>query len=148
MFHELIGPKLEKDYVETGKISVTYKNYPLPQHQNAMRDAMGALCALSEGKYPGFADAMYALEKQKANADVSDAERSEVAAKAGVDPANFAKCLSEGWYYGKIQSEMADGNRLNLPGTPSPYLNGQLMKFKSEAEFFAMLDAAVSVSAK
>lgn len=145
-FHALIEPRLWKEYVDTKKISLTYKNYPLPQHQNAIRDAMAGLCALSEGKYREFSDLMYALEEKKTNADVSDAERAELATKSGVDPANFAKCLSEGWYYAKIQSEMADGNRLGLSYTPSVYLNGKIVEFKSSEEFFAILDAAIAAA--
>ncbi len=111
-FHALIEPRIRKDYVETKKISVTYKNFPLPRHQNAVGDALGGLCALSEGKYLEYADAMYAFEETKSNADTSDAERLEVAKGVGVDPATFSKCLSEGWYVKKLESEKADGIRL------------------------------------
>ena len=144
--HDLIEPKL-KEYATSGKISLTYKNYPLPQHQNAEGDALASLCALSVGKYSEYADAMYALEKTKLNADVSDAERTEIAKNVGItDLDQFGKCLSEGWYMGRIAADKKEGDRLELDHTPSVYFNDKIVDFKSVDEFFAILDATVGAA--
>lgn len=146
-FHELVEPKIRKDYADAGKISLTYKNYPLPQHQNAEGDALAGMCALSAGKYLEFSEGMYALESKKMNADVSDAERVEVAKAAGIsDVAEFSKCLSEGWYVSRIAKDKADGDRLRLDHTPSVYFNDKIVDFKSVEEFFAILDATIAAS--
>lgn len=61
-FHSLIEGKLRTEYADTGKLAIEYKNYPLPQHQNAVGDGLGSMCALSQGKYLEFSDKMYVLE--------------------------------------------------------------------------------------
>lgn len=144
-FHELIEPKLRKDYADAGKISLVYKNYPLPQHQNAEADGLAGMCALSAGKYTEFSEGMYAFELSKANQDVSDAERLDVAKTAGVaDMATFGTCLKEGWYLGRIAKDKQEGDRLGLDHTPSVYFNDQIVDFKSVEEFFAILDASIA----
>lgn len=147
VFHELVEPKLRKDYADAGKIALVYKNFPLPQHQNAPGDAVASLCALPMGKYHEFSDKMYAFETSKANADVTDAERIEVAKSAGItDAETFGKCLSENWYLGRVDKDMAEGERLGLNRTPSIYVNDRIMEFKSVEEFFAILDASIAAA--
>ena len=146
-FHSLIEGKLRKDYADTNKIKLVYKSYPLPQHQNAEGDAVASFCALSQGKFTEFSEKMYVLEEAKANMDVSDAERLEVAKFAGVaDMPTFETCLKEGWYVNRMKKDMQDGDRLGLDHTPSIYVNDKIMDFKSVEEFFSILDASITAA--
>lgn len=146
-FHSLIEGKLRKDYADTGKLAVEYKNYPLPQHQNAVGDGLASMCALSQGKFIEFSDKMYVLEEAKMNADITDAERLEVAKYAGVtDIAAFETCMKEGWYLDRITKDMKEGDRLGLDHTPSIYINDKIVDFKSTEEFFSIIDATVTSS--
>ncbi len=73
VFHKDVEERLWKDYIDTKKITATFYNYPLtftgrdgnPVHQNAEGDALGALCALSGGKYREYRDVLYTLEDTK-----------------------------------------------------------------------------------
>lgn len=146
-FHSLIEGKLVKEYVDTGKVKLVHKSYPLPQHQNAEGDAVASFCALSQGKFTEFSEKMYTLEEAKANMDVSDVERLEVAKFAGVaDMPTFETCLKEGWYVDRMKKDMQEGDRLGLDHTPSIYVNDKIMDFKSVEEFFAILDASVAAA--
>lgn len=144
-FEKTIGQELYEKYVVANKITVTYKNFPLPQHQNAERDALAALYALSKGKYWDFSLLMYALEDQKKGDKVSDEERTELGKKVGLDPVEMQKSLDEGWYANQVAKEKKEGEAMGLEGTPSIYLNGTIMKFKSKEEFFGMIDAALKM---
>ena len=55
------------------------------------------------------------------------------------------KSLDEGWYKKKLAKEKQEGEAKGLEGTPSVYLNGTIMKFKSKEEFFGMIDAALKL---
>lgn len=79
------------------------------------------------------------------NADITDAERLEVAKYAGVpDLASFETCMKEGWYLDRIAKDMKDGERLGLDHTPSIYVNDKIVDFKSDEEFFSIIDASVA----
>ena len=144
-FEKTIGEELYEKYVKTNKITATYKNFPLTQHKNALRDALSALYALSQGKYWEFSIQMYALEGQKQGDIVTDAERVAIGTKIGLDPVEMQKSLDEGWYMNQIIKEKNEGEAMGLEGTPSIYLNGNIMKFSSKEEFFAMIEAALQM---
>lgn len=144
-FEKTIGEELFEKYVKTNKITATYKNFPLTQHKNAERDALAALCSLSQGKYWDFSKEMYALEDQKKSEKVTDAERISIATRVGIDSTVFTQCLNEGWYMKQIAREKKEGEAMGLQGTPSVYLNGKIMKFGSKEEFFAIIDGVLKM---
>lgn len=113
-FEKTVGGELHEKYVQTNKITVTYKNFPLPQHKNAERDALAALYALSQGKYSEFSLEMYALEDQKKGDKVTDEERVALGKKVGLDPVEMQKSLDEGWYLNQIAKEKNEGEAMGL----------------------------------
>jgi protein-disulfide isomerase len=74
-FSDALGGAFEA-YAASGKTTITYKQFPLTSiHPNAYRDAIAALCVAEQGKYMDGKKALYALEKKKAGAKVSDEDR-------------------------------------------------------------------------
>lgn len=144
-FEKTIGQELYEKYIKTNKITATYKNFPLTQHQNAERDALAGLYALSQGKYWEFSLLMYDLEDRKKGDKVTDAERTALGKQVGLDPVEMQKSLDEGWYVNQVEKEKKEAEAMGLEGTPSIYLNGTIMKFKSKEEFFGMIDAALKM---
>lgn len=74
VFHKTIEDRLWKDYIEPGKVTATFLNYPLtftnpttgkPLHENAEGDALASFCALPTGKYRDYRNALYAMEDVK-----------------------------------------------------------------------------------
>jgi len=55
------------------------------------------------------------------------------------------KSLDEGWYLNQIAREKREGEAMGLQGTPSVYLNGNIMKFSSKEEFFGIIDAILKM---
>ncbi|MDD2486931.1 MAG: thioredoxin domain-containing protein [Candidatus Gracilibacteria bacterium] len=142
-FEKNIGNKILTDYAMTNKIGLTYKNFPLPFHKNAMDDANASMCALSEGKYKVFAEKMYALEDAKKGERVTKIERQNIAKETGLNMDNFNKCMDEGFYISKIKEDMDIGDKLGLEGTPSVYVNGKNLDFRNPDEFFKILDQLI-----
>ena len=147
-FHTATSAKIFSQYVDTGRIGLTIKNYPLPGHKNAARDALAALCAASQNKYRAYGDDLYAMESEKSGMPTTDNERIALAKKNNLDVATFSQCLSEGHYIHTIEQEIADGDTHHLEGTPSIYLNGVAMKFTSWDDFFQMVDAYIAQMSK
>lgn len=88
---------------------------------------------------------MYALEDQKKGDKVTDAERTALGKQVGLDPVEMQKSLDEGWYVNQVEKEKKEAEAMGLEGTPSIYLNGTIMKFKSKEEFFGIIDAALKM---
>jgi protein-disulfide isomerase len=109
-FSEKLGDVFQS-YADTGKTVLVYKQFPLTNiHKNAYRDAIAALCAAEQGKYLEYKHTLYALEKDKAMATVTDADRIEIARANGIDVASMTQCLSESRYAAQVDREIAEGD--------------------------------------
>ncbi len=143
MFEKVIWDKLITDYVNTNKIWLTFKNFPLSYHQNALYDAHASLCAHAWNKFLEFFKEIYALEEQKSWETVLDEEREQIATKVGLNLLNFQKCMNEWNYIWKIQEDIKLWESMWLNGTPSIYANWKLLKFSSYEQFFQILDQLI-----
>lgn len=128
-FAHSVMPILES-YAASGRLLIIYKQYPLTTiHKNAYRDSLAALCANEQGKYQEYKKELYALEEEKAGATVSDEERVTATQDTGIDTAIFTSCLSTDKYKSVIASDVADGDAVNIPGTPTLFFDGKRLDF-------------------
>lgn len=123
-FSHSVGGLLES-YAASGKVMITYKQFPLTQiHKNAYRDSIAGLCAAEQGKYMEYKKTLYSLEEQKAGATTTDADRVEIARANGLDAAAMTQCLADNRYAAQVDAEMAEGDAKGVNGTPTTYLDG------------------------
>lgn len=60
--------QLKKDYIDTGKISLTFRHYPLHSiHPNAQKAAEATECANEQGKFWEYHDILFKLQDSWAN---------------------------------------------------------------------------------
>jgi len=55
-------PDIKKNYIDTNKVKLIVKNYPLPFHPNAQKAAEAAECASDQGKYWEMHDAIFSAK--------------------------------------------------------------------------------------
>ena len=139
-FEKSIWEKMLNNYALTNKIGLTYKNFPLTFHPNAFGDALAAMCAHSQWKYSEFAKAMYNLEDIKKWEKVTPQEREKLATDISLNIADFNKCVNEWHYINKINEDLALWNKMQLPGTPSVYVNWKILNYTNEQDFFTILN--------
>lgn len=105
--------KIKEKYINTGKVKLVYRDFPLDFHPNAMPAAIAANCAGEQGKYFGMHDAIFV--NQTAVSDLVS-----IASKVpGLDMAKFKECLSEGKYTGEVSKDIMDGRAIGVMGTPT-----------------------------
>lgn len=122
-FNETIHPIFE-EYAASGRLMITYRQFPLASHKNAKWDAIAALCAAEQGKYMGYKKWLYAMEKTKAGKLATDADRVTLAKEKGLDEAKFSQCLSSRAYEKQVESDIALWDSKWVSGTPTIYLDG------------------------
>jgi protein-disulfide isomerase len=123
---------LKKKYGQ--KIKVVFKNFPLPFHNHAEQAAVAGLCANEQGT-----DYFWKMHDQMfANQDALDAEGlKKTAAKIGLKPDMFEKCLSENKYLAQVKAEMEEGRKIKVKSTPTFFINGQLVNGAQPLEVFS-----------
>ncbi|HRI36776.1 MAG TPA: thioredoxin domain-containing protein [bacterium] len=142
-FHDTVEQQVYDRYVNTGKIRVEYKNFPLTPHRNAERDAAAALCAAEQGRFDAYAARLYAWEKSQNGKATSDDNRIEIARQTdAIDVTQFSTCLLESHYLGQVRSEFREAtNTLKLPGTPSFLVDGVLVSIDTPEDILGALEA-------
>jgi len=110
-----VMPPLIKSYVDTGKVRFVMREYPIENlHRRAIPTSEAALCAGDQGNYWGMHDALFT--DQKAN---TDEQFQQMAASLGLDVAAFSECMDSDKFMEQIKTDMAEGQKLGISGTPS-----------------------------
>ena len=146
-------PSIKKDYIDTGKVKLVYRDFPLGFHPGAIPYAEAAECAREVGK----ADAAYfkmhdkIFEEQnkldggtvKSTIEYPGAETLKKWAKdIGYDISN---CLDSGKYKNEVQKDSADGQSSGIQGTPGFFVNGiSLSGAQPYSAFKQVIDAELN----
>jgi protein-disulfide isomerase len=111
-------PQLINDYVNTGKVVLIFKHFPIFGPDSATA-AMASMCAHDQGKFWEFHDRLYQNQGTEnsgwANADNMKRSASDL----GLDRKQFDSCLDGGKYKSYVESDLALAEKLGFPGTPS-----------------------------
>jgi len=133
-------PQLKKDYVDSGKVKIVFRDYPLPFHQSAQKAGEASECADDQGKFWEMHDKLF--NNQQA-LGVSDLKK--YAGELGLDQKKFDECLDSGKHASEIQSDMNDGSSYGVSGTPSFFVNGNLLVgAQPYSEFKRLIDAELA----
>ena len=63
----------------------------------------------------------------------------EKAARLGLDPEEFNKCLDSSRFAEQVRADLEDGQRLGVTGTPAVFINGRFLSGAQPYEEFARI---------
>jgi len=113
-----VNPLLVKLREEFGdKVTIAYKDFPLPMHRNAQKASEAARCAGEQGKFWEYHDLLYSTKAL----EVNDLKKHAQTLK--LDEAQFNKCLDSGAEAEIVKKNLEEGKTLGLSGTPSFFAN-------------------------
>lgn len=121
-FYEQTLPQIEENYINTGKVKLVYRDYPLGFHQNAQKAAEAAECADEQGKFWEMHDMIF--ENQNA---IDTASLKQYAGQLGLNTSEFNDCLDSGRMASEVQKDFSDGSLYGVTGTPAFFINGVLV---------------------
>jgi protein-disulfide isomerase len=110
--------QMEKEY--GGKVRMTWKNYPLPFHNNAEPAAEAAMAAGAQGKFWEMHDKLFANQQS-----LDRPALEKYATELGLNMAKFKADLDAQKYKGQIESESKEGTAVGVTGTPAVFINGR-----------------------
>jgi protein-disulfide isomerase len=106
-------PTLAKQYVETGKVLIAFRQFPLDIHPFAQKAAEGSLCAGQQGKFWAFHDDLFASPQA-----LDPAGLPARAERLGLNADVFAKSLS-GQTAANVESDKQGAQPFGITGTPT-----------------------------
>ena len=120
-----VYPSLKKDYIDTGKVKMVFRDYPLPFHEPmATFEANAANCAKEQGgdsAYFKFHNSIFTKTKSNGNGLTKD-EIYQFASDLGLNQANLKACADSAKYAEEIKKDVADGGAVGVSGTPSFFI--------------------------
>lgn len=124
-------PQLKENYIDTGKVKLVYRDFPLSSiHPSAQKAAEAAECADDQGKYWEYHDILFENQNTWASGD-SVAEFKSYASQLGLNTQNFNQCLDSGKYTQEVRNDIQDGINLGVTGTPTFFIldkNGNVVE--------------------
>ncbi|MEM4260377.1 MAG: thioredoxin domain-containing protein [Candidatus Woesearchaeota archaeon] len=118
-------------YVDTGKVKIVFKNFPLPFHENAEKAAKAAECANEQGKFWDMHDKLF----ENQNALDTDSLK-KYAKEISLDTNKFNSCLDSGKYSERIANDLKIGQEIGIQGTPGFLINGRIISGAQPFENF------------
>jgi protein-disulfide isomerase len=115
-------PQLKKDWVDTGKAKIIYRDYPLDQ--NALKAAMVARCAPPE-RYAAFVEVLFQQQMVwGVESDPTDSLK-KIAALGGIGADQFDKCINDDSLSKSIVAEEYEAQqKYGVDSTPTFFING------------------------
>ena len=141
-FNTLVLPDLKKKWIDTGKVKLIYRDFPLDQA--ATKAAQLAECAGND-RYYAVVDMIFANQPVWAAAADPIAELSKSLRIAGMGDAEVKACLANDAIANAVINDYRGGEVLGVSSTPTLFINGQQFKGARSVE---ELDAVFSKLAK
>jgi protein-disulfide isomerase len=135
-FAEDILPEVKKAYIDTGKVKLVLRDYPL--NKQALQAAMLAHCLPKEA-FTSMSDILF---KSQTSWLVDDATQPlmAIAKTAGIDDAKFAQCLSDKATQDKIINSRKEGEeKYQVDATPTFLVMDQKISGARSFEVFKQL---------
>ena len=121
-------PLIEKNYIETGKVKIVYRDFPIPSiHQNAIPAAIAAECADEQGMFWEFHDKLFENQILWQDLDNQNVVRTfeQYADELALDTDTFNTCLESAKYLEEVQNDLNDGASYGVAGTPGFFIGNE-----------------------
>ncbi len=117
-----------------------YRHYPLPKHQFAIGAALAAEAANTQGKFWEAAAYLFANQDK-----FSQSFWDTMATDLSLDKDQFTKDIKAQTGKSTIDQDLAQATALNLPGTPTFFLNGVMLKnIANPQDLITAVESAIS----
>lgn len=143
-FELQIKPQIIEKYVKSGKVKIIARDFPFLD-DNSTLAAEAADCALEQNKYWEFSDALHSGQETREILSITPAVLKEIAEKLKIETSKFDKCLDSNQYFDEINKDFEDGKILGITGTPTIFINKEIIKGAQPfSEFEKIIDALLS----
>lgn len=134
-FHQQAGADIKRDYVDSGKVKVVFRNLPFIAPDSTVA-AQGAYCANDQGQFSQYYDLLFNhiwseyygsgnTNEGKASEIFNEANLTNLVSAIGVETDEFNDCLKSNKYSGAVESDSFHAQQDGAAGTPTVVIDGQ-----------------------
>lgn len=148
-WHDETAPRIDQNYVRTGKVRVAYLNFPLNTHPNAQPAHEFAMCAAEQGAFWPAADKLFeTVGGWKRRRDAVQYFDS-LGTTLRLDMGRLRACVADGTLRPLIETDYRRSVRIGVGSTPSFLIGEQAIIGAQPYEVFAAaIEAALAAAPK
>jgi protein-disulfide isomerase len=147
-WHDETAPRIERDYVRTGKVRMAYLNFPISTHRNAQPAHELAMCAAEQGNFWPVADKLFATMNDWKNRFNAVAYFDSLARTLPLEQERLNACIKGGDLRPLIEADYRRATRVGVGSTPTFFIGDKAIIGAQPYEAFAeAIDAALVAAA-
>ena len=138
-FHTNTLPELKKEYIDTGKVRMVFRDYPF--NYPALLGSMMMRCIPSDVRYD-YMNALYKLQTTWVDKDpkVSKKELYKIMQSGGMSKEEFDNCISNTELEQKILQVLMDAQEeFDIKSTPTFIINGEKLGGNKDIKVFRQI---------
>ena len=120
-FHQSTLKTLEKDYIDSGKIRLVFKDFPL-NGPDSILAAEASYCADDQGKYWEYHDELYTNWAGEKTGWVTRNSLNTFAETVNLNLEEFNSCLDSGKYNQRVLDHQDFARQIGVDATPSFFI--------------------------
>ena len=131
-FHVQTLPVLLEEYIESGKVKLVYRDFPIQNiHPNALPAAVAAECANEQDMYWEYHDTLFENQGAWSRLEIESAVSlfKQYAEELELSQDQFDSCLESGKYIEEIRKDLEDGRDYGVTGTPGFFIGNEQIGF-------------------
>lgn len=140
-----IEPDVIKNLVETGQVYYTFYQFPFLDDRAADkpsdRSANAAMCAAEQNRFWDYKNLLFTNQ----GIGFNDPTLISMADSLSLDAAQFKACYNAKKFQSTVDEHVKLGTQYNVQGTPSVFVNGQIVS-PGHVPTFAEIQAAVQAA--
>ncbi len=130
-FTESIEPLIVKQLVETGQAYYVFRHYPFLDTGSPGKESRNAanasMCANNQGKFWEYHDVLFANWNGENRGAFNSTRLLDFGRELDLNMADFEACVDDSTHADEIQASFDEGNSRGVTGTPSVFVNGQIV---------------------
>ena len=112
-YHQQTFPRIKEQYIATGKIRYSFRDFPLASHTAAPAGAVAIRCAGQQGRFWEMLEALFA-----SGGALGPDLYAATAGKLGLDAAQFRTCTADPQMARRVEEDRASAERAGVQATP------------------------------
>jgi protein-disulfide isomerase len=117
-------PRLIHDFICTGKVRFTFKNYAFLGDESRFA-AQAAICAADQGQFWVYHNKLFANQRGENTGAFKTDKLKGFAKDLKLDVDKFSQCLDSGKYATQVRDEFQEGQKQGVDSTPTSFVDDQ-----------------------
>jgi protein-disulfide isomerase len=130
-FSEEVEPLILKQLVDTGKAYYMFRHYAFIDQNSPLKEsrraANASLCASDQGKFWEYHDVLFANQNGENKNTFNRNRLLDFGNSIGLESSAFTSCVNDETHMDEVLASFDEGNTRGVQGTPSVFVNGQIV---------------------